>query len=293
MEVQKKINKGFSLIELLIAMTILSIILVSVVQFMSTSSGALNKTKRNLNLQTEAMEVGEQMADSLSQATYIRVCTRDNLTYKLDNNLDNKRKKRTDSVSGSLTGQLVVDNFPNYLPGATDKKIILDDTNYTLLVDGTSGTAYSDGGTYVQSFRYLTKNAGELLYVKPKYIYLRYQQKVSGVESEAYVIYYFKDTDGEIYMSRGEMSELGATISSDGYNEAVSKVNAKTGEDGLLTKSLSDCYFSADTKENTVFIDMLMKDSRYSQYEYNYVETVLLRNSNVLTVPPQKMFKKK
>ncbi|MDE5779610.1 MAG: type II secretion system GspH family protein [Lachnospiraceae bacterium] len=290
MEAQKKINKGFSLIELLVAMTILSIILVSVVQFMSTSSGALNKTKRNLNLQTEAMEVGEQMADSLAQATYIRVGTKDKKTYKLDNQLVDKRKKRTESPEGSLTGELVVDNFPNYLPGSTDKKIILDDINYTLLVDGTSGAAYLDGGTSVQSFRCLTKNAGELLYVKPEYIYLRYQKKVSGSESEAYVIYYFKDK--EIYMARGEMSELG-TLSSDGYNEAVSKVSAKTGEDGLLTKNFSDCYFSADSKKNTVFIDMLMMDSRYNQYKYNYVETVLLRNSNVLTVPPQKMYKKK
>lgn len=297
MKNQMNKNKGFSLIELLIAMTLLAIIMVAVVQFMSTSSGALAKTKKNLNLQTEAMEVGEQLSDSFAQATYIRVSTVDKVLYELDNNLgSNQRKKRAENSAGNISGDLVVDNYPNYLmPGVTDNKIILDDTNYTLVNE--SGTAYCDeGGAVVNSFRILTKNdvAGESLYVKPQYIYIRYQKKINGVESEAYVIYYFKDK--EIYMARGDMSGL-AGAAADGYQAAVSVVNAKAampeGENGLLTECISDCYFSADTKENTVFIDMLLEDTRYHKYTYNYAETVLLRNSNVLTVVPQKMYKKK
>lgn len=303
MENQMNKNKGFSLIELLIAVAILSIVMIMVTQFMSTTSGALSKTKKNLAIQTEAMELGEQLSDSLAQATYIRVCTKDNVTYKLNNQLDsNKRKNRTASAEGSVkvgssNAELVVDNYPNYLKnGDSSRKIILNDTNYTLVNE--SGKAYPLSGdedtTAVQSFRLLTSNniASEPLYVLPKYIYLRYQKKVNGTENEAYVIYYFKDK--EIYMDRGDLS---GTLLADGYQNAVNKVTTKSakgkGENGLLTENLTDCYFSANSEENTVILDMLLTDSRYNKYTYNYTETVLLRNSNVLTVKPQKMFRMK
>ena len=45
----RKHNQGFSLIELLIALTILSIVMIMVVQFMSTSSAAYRKNEKNLN----------------------------------------------------------------------------------------------------------------------------------------------------------------------------------------------------------------------------------------------------
>ena len=54
---------------------------------------------------------------------------------------------------------------------------------------------------------------------------------------------------------------------------------------------MSDCYFSADTEANTVFLDMLFENEKFEGYTYNYVEAIVLRNSNVLTVPPQQMYK--
>lgn len=304
MENQMNKNKGFSLIELLIAIAILSIVMIMVTQFMSTTSGALSKTRKNLNLQTEAMELGEQLSDSLTQAVYLRVCTQDNVIYNLDNQLgSNNRKKRNLSSVGTLAGDLVIDSYPNYLKtGIDNRKIILNDTNYTLVDE--SGAVYPQSGdedmTAVQSFRLLTSNnvAGNPLYVSPKYIYLRYQKKVNGVENEAYVIYYFKDS--EIYMDRGNLTDLEAgagVLIADGYQAAVKSVNAKSakgkGENGLLTNNLTNCYFSADTEENTVVLDMLLTDNKYKKYTYNYAETVKLRNSNVLTVAPQKMYRKK
>lgn len=288
-------NKGFSLIELLIAMAILSIVLIMVVQFMSTSSGALSKTKKNLNLQTEAMEIGEQFSDAIAQATYIRVCTQDGRLYELDNDLENvggsstkKRKKRTAAVKGSVgDNELVVDNYPNYLGLDPDQKIILDTATNRLVKE--DGTPHANA----RSFRILTEKnpSGDLkqLYVKPKYIYLQYQKKVNGSESKAYVIYYFEGN--KIYMNRGDLS---ASSSDDGYAAAVGSAKGS-----LLTESMSidaglpDCYFSANTTKNTVMLDILLKDSRYNKYTYNYAETILLRNSNVLTVAPNKMYKKK
>ena len=288
MESRMNKNRGFSLIELLVAMAILSIIMIMVVQFMSTSSGALSKTKKNLNLQTEAMEIGEQFSDALVQATYIRVCTQDGKLYELDNDLENERKKRQETDKGFAgINQLVVDNFPNYLGSVDERRIILDDSSYKLVDE--SGAAYSDA----RSFRILTSGSPEQLYVKPKYIYIQYQKKINGSESKAYVIYYF--TSNKIYMDRGDLPVLGTN---DGYDDAVTAVDtAAAGNNGLLTESISisgslpDCYFTANTTKDTVALDILFKDTRYNQYTYNYVETIQLRNSNVLTVAPQKMYK--
>lgn len=285
---QMKKNKGFSLIELLIAVTLLSIIMIMVTQFMGTTSGALTKTRKNLNLQTEAMEVGTQISDSIVQATYIRVRTQDGTAYPLNNTLDSERKKRDPGTGKSITRDLVVDNYPNYLKaGETNRKIIVDEAAGYTLVDE-SKTRYpladDEDSTSVQTFRNLTATGGPY-YVKPEYIYLRYMEKVGGIEEEAYVIFHF--TGKEIYMDRGKIADLSGA---DGFEDAVTKMS---GAGSLLTEDLSDCYFSADADTNTVILDILFENERFKQYTYNYAETILLRNSNVLTVPPQKLYKVK
>lgn len=321
MESQMNKNKGFSLIELLIAVTLLSVIMIMVVQFMSSTSWAITKTKKNQNIQTEAMEVGGQFSDTLMQATYIRVRTKDNKIYNLNTDMDGDKKKRElqDAEDLPVQRDFVVDNYPNYL-GTTGRQIILNQievtppaTNpqlYTLMnTDGYIYPLYGDeDATPVMSFRKLTSNrvtnpAAKSLYVEPEYIYIQYQNKeiVAGVETEidSYAIYYFTD-DNKIYMARGALSEL-ANAGADGFgallnphnDSAVARVKANEANGvGLVTENLSDCYFSADTEANTVFLDMLFENEKFEGYTYNYVDAVVLRNTNVLTVPPQQMYKK-
>ena len=284
MDNQMNKNKGFSLIELLIAVTLLSIIMLIVSQFMSNTSWALTKAKKNQNIQTEAMEVGSQFSDTLMQATYIRVRTQDGKMYDLDTSLgSNNRKQRALTDKGSVGGDLVVDNYPNCIDNATGRQIILND-DYQLVED--DGTPYQID---VVSFRKLMKDRSaneKSLYVEPEYIYVQYKKKSTnpGVTDDitCYVIYYFKGN--EVYMNRSEVSP-GAT---DGFAAAVNSLSSKAS---LLTDNVSDCYFSADTEANTVFLDMLFENEKFKGYTYNYVETIVLRNSNVLTVPPQQMYK--
>lgn len=279
-------NKGFSLIELLIAVTLLSIIMLIVSQFMSNTSWALTKAKKNQNIQTEAMEVGSQFSDTLMQATYIRVRTQDGKMYDFDTSLgSNNRKQRALTDKGSVGGDLVVDNYPNCIDNATDRQIILNN-NYKLVAN--DGNAYQDD---VVSFRKLMKNRSsneKSLYVKPKYIYIQYKKKDTNPSATdditCYVIYYFKDN--EVYMNRSEVSP----DKTDGFDAAVNSLSSKAS---LLTDNVSDCYFSADTEANTVFLDMLFENKKFKGYTYNYVETIVLRNSNVLTVPPQQLYKLK
>lgn len=290
MESQMKKNRGFSLIELLVAITLLSVIMLMVTQFMGTSSSALTRTKKNMNLQTEAMEVGTYLSDTIVQATYIRVRAQGDEYFEFDTSLDGNRKKRSSGSGNAFTGDLVVDNYPNYQdPADADRRIILNESNYTLVNEDKPAKTYpldtdGDSGDFVKSLRLLTSDDKQY-YVKPEYIYLRYKEKIEGNEKEAYVIFRFKDK--EVYMYRDLIT---ASTVADGFKNAVSKVNSSGS---LLTEQLADCYFSADSNNNTVFLDMLFESKRFNQYTYNYAETILLRNTNVLTVPPQKLYKVK
>ncbi len=352
----KKHNQGFSLIELLIALTILSIVMIMVVQFMSTSTAAYQKNKSNLNLQTEAMQVLEQMSDTLMQANYIRVTTKDKGMYvisKTDTDSDGD-KERVISTPASYTAvnfDFVPDNYGNYAKNCdqktTDRKVIIDfntfeivDNNKNAYPIDTGSGANKDKDIYyvksngsmvemlgdVRSFRAL-KSGSEFQYVKPEFIYAEYSKNNSdGTTSTVHVIYYITDiTDKRdetcsIYMYRYETADSDATAAAQkNYHYARTQVlgllgksyytvkddaNASkfvsvveddavldkidAGVEGMLSENISDFYLSADSDGNSILTNIMFKDGNYI---YNTVETINFRNSNVLTVRPQKLFK--
>lgn len=293
MKKDMKRNCGFSLIELLIAMAIMSIVMVMVTQFMGTTSAALKKTRKNLAIQTEALEVGTQFSDALVQAKYVRVKTQDGKLYTLDTKLDGQRRKRQATDTGTtLPGDLVVDNYPNYISGSTlYRKIIVNKGDYSLISSlGSKYPLTSDlDSTKVSSFRLLTKNgdAANPLYVKPEYIYMQYEKKEGTSVTSSYVIFYL--TGQKVYMNRGTLTAVAPN--GDGFAAAQAAVNASAASGtGLLTEHADTSYFSADPDSEVVFMDVRFVNPKYPQYDYHYEETITLRNSNVLTVEPQKLF---
>ena len=77
-------NKGFSLVELLIAIAILSIIMVMISSFITTTLNSNNKAKREIQVQEEAQRIYYQISDLIMQASYIRVTTADGTAYVYD-----------------------------------------------------------------------------------------------------------------------------------------------------------------------------------------------------------------
>ncbi len=332
----KKHNQGFSLIELLIAVTILSIVMIMVVSFMGTSSAAYRKNEKNLNVQTEAMKVMEQMSDTLMQAKYVRIVTKDQGMYTITKTDASNNNVRTIAVAPSYTTvnfDFVPDNYGNYAEEqsltANGRKVIVNFDDYTICSETKSGGSiqtyplsgdddFSAGS--VRSFRAL-KPANDYLYIKPEYIYAEYVNSSGNI---VHVIFHItditdtKDNTCSIYMTRYETlptaSNMGYTYARTRVLDLISKsrpgskdavdatkftsdnesaavlLKIDTSPAGLLTDKIQDFYLSADTEGNALLTNIMFSDMGY---QYNVVETINFRNSDVLTVRPQKLFKVK
>lgn len=290
----QKSNKGFSLVELLVAIAIMAIIMVMVVQMMGSSSVALRKTRKKLELQNEAMEFREQFSDVVMQATYIRVLTKDSKLYTLDTGLSDKNgRKRDIADAGDILGTLVTDGYPDYTHPANRKlDIFMNRNDYTLFGRDETGDYPRPIGPE-QSFRILTNGttAGKPNYVIPAYIYVRYQPTLDGdraVVAEEYAIYHFTD-DNKVYVAKGTITDA-KTSANDGFAAAKASVDGAGGYNGLMSDKVNDVYFSADVDANTVYIDIQFENAKYINQTYEYRDSIVLRNTYTLTVPPNKMY---
>ncbi|MBQ9983731.1 MAG: prepilin-type N-terminal cleavage/methylation domain-containing protein [Lachnospiraceae bacterium] len=301
----KKTNQGFSLIELLIAITILSIIMIMVSQFMSTTSGAYRKSKKNMSIQTEAMQVIEQMSDTLMQADYVRIESMDGKMYTITKNATGKNERvvTEDTSKGTVDYSFVPDNYGNYskMGGyyAEDRKVIVDYDNFQIVSE--TGDAYpisgdAEEGQKVRSFRAL-KTGADYSYIMPSYIYAEYSKtRDDGTEATVHVIFYFTPANAKtgtrsVFMHRYETTD---PVNKRSLLYATAKLqvytNAAVSADGLLTEHVVDFYLSADSEGNALLTNILFEEGGY---QYNAVETINFRNSNVLTVRPQKLYKVK
>ncbi len=71
---RKKINnRGVTLVELVIALAVLSMLLVAVIMMMSNNSVIYRKTKADINVQTSAQETYNSIQDCIMQAKYIEL----------------------------------------------------------------------------------------------------------------------------------------------------------------------------------------------------------------------------
>lgn len=323
---RKKVNRnrGFSLVELLISMALLSIVMLMVVQFMSSTSAANRKTRQNLNIQTEADEVMGSIIDSIMAASYIRVGVADSSYYRVNLATDTEPDSRTtgdvakkynlttDKLA-AIDFDLVPDNYGNYIDPDQDdsnkaeRKVIIDQDTFQLLAEKNS-TPYPLTGDLetanVRSFQVL-KQDDKYFYVRPEYIYVEYADvDASGNKITSAVMYHFVEntTDAgkkaggttqdkkhrvSVYVARDVVT---ATEFSK-YDKLKSAVG-DSGDIGLLSKNMQDFYLSADVDGNALLLDSVFKSEGENGYTYHAEQTVRCRNSNVLSVRPQSRLNK-
>ncbi len=197
---KKQLNRGFSLIELLIAMTIISIVMLMVVSFMSSTSAAYKKTLSNQEVQKESDAVNANLESMMMSANYVRISSKDGKFYELTYG-DNNSYSATAVASKSCPGyDFVPDNYPNYVSGygkATDEsKDVILNTDFQIITSDGKRYPLSDNSLYeevadlgttdtaVFSLRALSydydatnkkfvRNASPY-YIKPDYIYMEY-----------------------------------------------------------------------------------------------------------------------
>ena len=76
----KNDNKGITLIELLVSLAILSIFMVTVTFFLSTSTKSVNQTKKQVQVQQAAKELYESLNSTIMQASSVRIRTDHSIT---------------------------------------------------------------------------------------------------------------------------------------------------------------------------------------------------------------------
>lgn len=72
-ERKKRNNKGFSLVELLVALAVSATVITIVGSFITQGSKFYNKTGNSVNLQNELQEVSNIICDTLQEATYLEI----------------------------------------------------------------------------------------------------------------------------------------------------------------------------------------------------------------------------
>ncbi|MCM1179079.1 MAG: prepilin-type N-terminal cleavage/methylation domain-containing protein [Clostridium sp.] len=297
-------NQGFSLVELLISMALLSIIMLMVVQFMSTTTMANRKTRNNLQVQTEASMVMSNLEDTLMAASYVSIIPGSASAFDLEgvtsmDEADREATKNTTSLTtdklANVTYHLVPDSYGEYCKPAavTDARQAIVNMDTYQLAAKAKGTYYPLSGDIEsgdkRSFRVLNQG-GKNYYVRPVNIYLEYYtEQPSGDQYLNFAIYSLcGNADGtySLYMYRSPEN-----VDESGKKNRLIRAQANcptTGSDGLLTSHLQDFYVTADVEGNALKFNFV---SEVGKYKYNVVETVKFRNSNVLTVSSQKLYK--
>ena len=187
---------------------------------------------------------------------------------------------------------MVSDSYPNYkVVGDQDLDIYMNQGTYTLYGQDKSGKQFPVDPA-VQSMRILSDGApeGEPYYIIPEYVYVRYHLNTTA-NTEQYAIFHFVEDGGryKVYVDKGTIDNIDRATD-DGFNAAVTRVNGRTGVEGLMSDKVKDVYFSADSVANTVFVDMQFENAKYIDQTYDYRDAISLRNTYALTVPPSKMF---
>lgn len=299
-------NKGFTLVELLISLALLSIVMVMVVQFMSSTAGANRKAQDNLKAQSVANEVMTNISDCLMQADFVKVVPKNTTYYTLDKSNGNRIESLTDAdavtapVDLPADCQLVPDNYGNYVSNTPDveRKVIVDFETYQLPGEK-KNTIYPleddlEADVEARSFRILKQEIADVntyLYVEPAYIYVEYYGLADdGVTTwdNLYSVIYRFDDDGKIYMYRSPEDSSYTSSTSERFSISKAAVDALSGTKGLLTGYITDFYLSADADGNALLMDSLFD---VNGYMFNAANTVKFRNSQVLTVRPQNLYK--
>lgn len=258
--IKKKSNQGFSLVELLIAITILVIIMVALASFMGSTTKVYTRTRNDIELQRSGQSVYELIADKLMQASEVRI-GRDGKEYAMY--------------------------------GTNDSDAILETGHLMKRTSSTPIPTVSDGGKDLYAFSAMDESDKPI-----DYICIRYEYKDTigggGKYREAVDCYYFKDN--KVYLVRNTATNV---RSDSVYSPAVGEADYKkttndvtttmdiddyidssaVTEDDLISSNFTGIYGYAIPDENAIYLTMNLEKQSMEQVSQGMVT---IRNSYVL-----------
>lgn len=300
-------NKGFTFVELVVSLAILSLIVTAIVGVMSSNSLVFRKSKADLDVQSEAMDSLNQLENDIMQAKYIYI-EADSKKYICESDKNFLTTKLTNAIVGATgvsgidytSTDSIVTSFINL--SSTD----LDDIykKFKLSSDPTGNRAIFD--TYYNKIRYMsyqdrifygayvdsgigdaTNNTFQSLDkaddLNIAVIKLVYPVKLSSPVTKSYTL-----SDGTTLTEKINYEACVVTYSVVGnklhmkkqyYDDSLTFDTARETESDYTELLTGDLIGNIDSKSNSIRLKQSFdKNSR----KYDSERTVVIRNSYVL-----------
>lgn len=282
---QKLNNKGFSFVELVIAVAILAVIMVSISTFMGSTTAVYTRTTKDNEVQIEAQNVYNTITNSIMQANKVIIMLYDDAGDAYANH-DNYVSDNQPGVVGfdSTDGKLVTYD-------STSKKY-KPVKNFQIPIVNKAGQHgnYNLNGDGIKAFQYLkTLNGTDYEYKEcpVRALFVEYQtKKADGTYGIANITYHVSK-DGKLYMNRHDEDDATWTIS--GSDTYEGRIDFTENADNLLSSKLNytdhiNCGFKVvvDADANSIGIALDFKNATIT---YDSMGMTKIRNSNVLTKP--------
>lgn len=273
--VRRKLNnQGFTFVELVIAVAMLSIITVSIATFMATTSRVYSKTSYNNEVQSQASEVYDQISNCIMQANKV-------LLYGY----------LSDGAGGFVSDAwyYVSDNMSDVAGYETSTGAILDRNNsYIMCMFGQKkeNGGNDNRGQVPRAFQYLKNDDGsggqQIKEVLVKALYVEYQTKVGSNYETCYATFYVSDA-GDLYLNRHYDSDSDiANYKPASSSTLVAVVDKTVSDTSVLCNTLKDKGFSVMVDAENNSIGLVLNFDNYSM-TYDTLGMIKIRNKAVLT----------
>ena len=279
----KNDNKGITLIELLVSLAILSIFMVTVTFFLSTSTKSVNQTKKQVKVQQDAKEVYESLNSTIMQATSVRVRTKNVITAATTTDQEIVSRR-----SANFSSELASGNEVELLSKAAFDSIdFVNENSYSL---DTYKNKFQTNGVGKPSI-YYTDSFGKKQ-LDSKYVSIaEYEAATQALDGKITNYAAFDDGEYEVKaISTGPVTVGGVTnyytvlydaASHKIYiNKDASRSDYTIHEDNLVTDHCTEFTVNAqEGKNNALVLKLTLSDAGYS---YTLGGTVNIRNNKVM-----------
>ncbi|SEF52485.1 prepilin-type N-terminal cleavage/methylation domain-containing protein [Eubacterium ruminantium] len=279
MILNKKKNKGFTLVELMVALAVLALLIVAVVTFMSHESVILRKEEADIAVQNSAQETYNELADIIVQANYIKIeayCAADNSVVEFS-------KKDVGKAISNNMGEYVITKKSLAAGGLN-----FEDNGYNISNGGAGDSTFylmktvKAGGTATTTFSNLYLKRLTVKYSVPYDSAFKGSGVGSdlGVEKDTCTAEIFFDKN-KIYISKQYdlMTRLNTVSGMDDENLYSTKLNYAVTSDG---KNISAVHCTVDANSQSIRLSMDFADNGFG---YTVDGMINIRNSNVFIDP--------